>query len=109
MPGAAAVQYAEVVQTALNRGEILYALRIPGRTEYLAALDEAVQQAVRGEKSAEEALERRGQEVGGDYRAAGTPATTPRVPPQFGALTDSGGWSTIIHFRVSRRLSAGGR
>jgi len=40
----------------LSRQQRLFAVRIPGRGEYAAALDEAVHQAVRGEKTPEEAL-----------------------------------------------------
>lgn len=46
---AAASQYAAVVHQTLSRSDSLFALRIPGHEEYLAALDKAVQQAV-GEK-----------------------------------------------------------
>ena len=44
---AAATQYATVTERALSREQWLGALRIPGRTEYLAALDEAVYGVVR--------------------------------------------------------------
>ena len=49
-------EYARVAQRTLSREQCLFALRIPGRAEYLKALDEAVQQAVRGEKPPREAL-----------------------------------------------------
>lgn len=53
---AAAVRYADAAEAALRHGQWLGALCLPGRAEYLAALDEAVAAAVRGEKSAEDAL-----------------------------------------------------
>ena len=52
-----AQQYGEAVATALEREQSLLALPIPGRPEYLAALDEAVREAVRKEKSPQEALD----------------------------------------------------
>ncbi len=54
---AAASQYGEAALAAFSHEQWLGALRIPGRAEYFAALDEAVAAAVRGEKSAEEALQ----------------------------------------------------
>lgn len=56
IPPPAAAQYAEMTQQALSRPQYLFALRIPGRMEYLSALDQAVHQAVRGEKAPQEAL-----------------------------------------------------
>jgi multiple sugar transport system substrate-binding protein len=53
---AAAVQYGDVTEAALRREPWLGALRLPGRAEYLAALDEAVAAAVHGEKPLLEAL-----------------------------------------------------
>ena len=52
----AALQYAELTQQTLQRQQSVMALRIPGRAEYLAALDEAVRRAVAGEQSPAEAL-----------------------------------------------------
>ena len=52
----AAKQYAEQTAETLARRQFLAALRIPGRADYLAALDEAVQAAVRGTKKPAEAL-----------------------------------------------------
>jgi hypothetical protein len=40
----------------LSHSSYLFALRIPGRARYLAALDAAVRQTVAGEKSAADAL-----------------------------------------------------
>jgi len=57
IPPAAAAQYAAAAGRTFGRGEWLFALRIPGRAEYLAALDEAVRRAVRGEQSPAEALQ----------------------------------------------------
>ncbi len=56
MPAAAAAQYAEMTREILCRPQWMFALRIPGRAKYLAALDEAVHRAVRGEQSPEESL-----------------------------------------------------
>ena len=53
----AAEQYAEVLQLAQNRERWLCSIRIPGRTEYLAALDDAVHAVLAGESSAEDALQ----------------------------------------------------
>ncbi len=53
---AAASQYAAIAETTLRRSQWLMALRIPGRDEYLAALDHAVRQAVQSKQSPEEAL-----------------------------------------------------
>ena len=43
----AAQQYAKKTAAALSRGQFLASLRLSGRAEYLAALDDAVQAAVR--------------------------------------------------------------
>lgn len=53
----AAANYGAALQQAASR-ERHISLRIPGRQEYLTALDEAVESALRGELSAEEALAR---------------------------------------------------
>ena len=42
-------QYAETLATALSLPQVSPGLRLPGRTDYLAALDKAVQRAVAGE------------------------------------------------------------
>jgi multiple sugar transport system substrate-binding protein len=52
----AAGQYAATVRDALSRQAHLFALRIPGHERYLAALDDAVAQALGAEKSAADAL-----------------------------------------------------
>ncbi len=57
LPASAADRYAELTQQTLCRPQHLFALRIPGRSEYLSALDAAVQQAVRGRQSPKEALQ----------------------------------------------------
>ncbi|HYW81559.1 MAG TPA: extracellular solute-binding protein, partial [Thermoguttaceae bacterium] len=49
--------YAELTETTFLRQQWLFALRIAGRDEYLAALDEAVRRAVSKECTAEEALD----------------------------------------------------
>ena len=52
----AARHYAEQTVATLSRRQFLASLRIPGRADYLAALDEAVQAAVRGRQKPAEAL-----------------------------------------------------
>ena len=52
----AAAQYAAATAAALERRQWVAALRIPGREAYLAALDQAVHAAVRGETTPQEAL-----------------------------------------------------
>jgi multiple sugar transport system substrate-binding protein len=52
----AAVEYAEATDAALRHEQWLGALRLPGRAEYLAALDAAVASAVRGQKAPLDAL-----------------------------------------------------
>jgi multiple sugar transport system substrate-binding protein len=54
--GALAAAYAEAVAASLGAQEVTYALRIPGRDEYLGALDQAVRAAVRGQRKPQEAL-----------------------------------------------------
>jgi ABC-type glycerol-3-phosphate transport system substrate-binding protein len=49
-------QYAEAIAQAMELPRAFPGLRLPGRTEYLAALDQAVQQAILGKKTAAEAL-----------------------------------------------------
>jgi ABC-type glycerol-3-phosphate transport system substrate-binding protein len=56
IPPATAAQYALLTQQTLSRQQYLFDMRIPGRAEYLAALDEAVQQAIRGQQKPQEAL-----------------------------------------------------
>jgi multiple sugar transport system substrate-binding protein len=51
-----AAAYARAVADSLGTQEVVYALRIPGRGEYLAALDKAVRTAVSGQAKPEEAL-----------------------------------------------------
>ena len=55
VPPAAAAKYAESAADTLHNEQWL-AFSLPGREEYLAALDEAVQSAVRGEVSPADAL-----------------------------------------------------
>ena len=52
----AARQYAEQTAETLARRQFLASLRLPGRADYLAALDRAVQAAVRGKQKPAEAL-----------------------------------------------------
>ena len=52
----AAAEYAQQTAKTLSGQPRLFALRIPGRAEYLAALDTAVQEAVRARKPSQDAL-----------------------------------------------------
>jgi multiple sugar transport system substrate-binding protein len=56
VPAVAAVHYSDAVEAAFRHEPWLAALPLPGRAEYLAALDEAVLAAVRGEKTVDDAL-----------------------------------------------------
>ncbi len=56
MPEDTAQQYGEAIVTALGREQRFSALAIPGRLEYLVALDAAVRAAVKKEKSPQDAL-----------------------------------------------------
>lgn len=58
MPLPSAAAYAELTEATFLRQQWLHALRIPGRGEYLAALDEAVRRAVSKESPPSEALNR---------------------------------------------------
>ncbi len=56
-PLESAESYGEKMAESLLPLDVLYALRIPGRTEYLQALDLGVQRAVSGEATSQQALE----------------------------------------------------
>jgi multiple sugar transport system substrate-binding protein len=56
VPSSAAAQYGSLVEKILSRSQRLMVPRIPGQAEYLAALDDAVREAVRGRQGPEEAL-----------------------------------------------------
>ncbi|MEN6407618.1 MAG: extracellular solute-binding protein [Thermoguttaceae bacterium] len=56
VPLPAALQYADATDAAFRHEQWLGALRLPGRAEYLAALDEAVAAAVRGQTTPLQAL-----------------------------------------------------
>ena len=47
-----------LTEKTLQRTDYLFALRLPGRGEYLAALDDAVRAAVRGEMKPVAALQK---------------------------------------------------
>ncbi len=51
-----ALLYQDVAEKAFTRQDWLFALRIPGRSEYLAVLDEAVRQAVSADKPPKQIL-----------------------------------------------------
>jgi ABC-type glycerol-3-phosphate transport system substrate-binding protein len=53
---ALAGEYAQAFEAAQNQPLWMFSPRLPGREEYLAALDDAVGQALRGEQSPEQAL-----------------------------------------------------
>ena len=57
MPASTAVQYAAQTAATLGRQQWLSVPAIPGNQEYLAALDDAVEQTVAGDRSAAEALQ----------------------------------------------------
>lgn len=52
----AARSYGDLVEKTFDRPQWLFALRIPGRSEYLAALDEAVHKTLAKGKSPQKAL-----------------------------------------------------
>ncbi len=52
----AVASYANAAHASLTRGVWMFSPRIPGREQYLAALDEAVQKTLAGEASPQEAL-----------------------------------------------------
>ena len=54
---AAATEYGQILATVLHQHEAVYALRIPGEAEYMAALDDAVHAAVSGKQSPQQALD----------------------------------------------------
>ena len=56
IPPESAAEYGALTERTFLRQQWLPALRIPGRSQYLAALDEAVRRAVVGELSAAESL-----------------------------------------------------
>jgi len=62
LSAAAAGRYAATLERTFRRQQWLFALRIPGRTDYLAALDDAVGRAVRGEQSPAEAMRQAAQQ-----------------------------------------------
>jgi multiple sugar transport system substrate-binding protein len=55
-PAEAAAAYAELVQQTLRQPLSVDSVRLPGRIRYLAALDEAVHAAIRGDRSPAECL-----------------------------------------------------
>jgi len=56
IPRLTAEQYATTIEQTLRREQWVCALRIPGRAEYMAALDDAVQRALQGKQAPIEAL-----------------------------------------------------
>lgn len=70
LPAPAAQQYAQTLAEASALSQTFPGVRLPGREQYLEALDQAVQQALSGDKSAEAALK---------AAAAAWQATTDRV------------------------------
>jgi len=62
LPAAVAGRYAAALERTFSRQQWLFALRIPGNAEYLAALDDAVGRAVRGEQSPREAMRQAAQQ-----------------------------------------------
>ena len=56
LSSSAAAEYFAAVRQSLGRPLYLFALRIPGRAQYLAALDDAVASAMSGKQTPAEAL-----------------------------------------------------
>jgi len=54
---ALAKKYAEAFSSAMRRKEVLWPPQIPGASEYMAALDQAVRAAVSGDKTPQQALD----------------------------------------------------
>ena len=79
---AAASQYAAITETTFRRSQWLEAPRIPGRDEYLAALDRGAPggaiQAIAGRRAATG-----GRPMARDHRPAGSRASTRGLPPQL--------------------------
>ncbi len=97
----AARQYAEQTSAALSRGQFLASLRLPGRAEYLAALDEAVHAAVRGQLSPGMALKQAAEKCA---RSPGDTGWKGKKPSTCTAW----GWSNvgqIANLPISGRLA----
>ena len=56
MSAAAARSYGDLIEQTFDSPQWLFALRIPGRSEYLAALDEAVHDSLTNGTSPQKAL-----------------------------------------------------
>ena len=54
---ALAKQYADAFSSTMRRREVLWMPQIPGASEYMTALDQAVRAAVSGEKTSQQALD----------------------------------------------------
>ena len=80
----AARQYAEQTAETLSRRQFLASLRVPGRADYLAALDEAVQAAVLGKQKPAAALKGAAEKWREISRRFGVRTATGRVYAQFG-------------------------
>ena len=82
----AAAEYAALTHQTLSRQQWAFALRIPGRTQYLAVLDEAVQKVLRGQDKPQDAL----RNVSAQWREIGNPPGTRSparsLPAQPGTL-----------------------
>ena len=81
----AAVQYGDATEAALRHEQWLGALRLPGRAEYLAALDDAVAAAVRGKKSPARRPARSRRQMARNHRASRPRPPTRRLSAQPGA------------------------
>jgi multiple sugar transport system substrate-binding protein len=57
VPPPAGAEYDQVLSAAMRQPEAVWALRIPGEAEYMTALDDAVQAAVRGTQTPQQALD----------------------------------------------------
>ena len=91
---AAVAQYAALTEKTLQRPDYLFALRLPGCAEYLAALDDAVRAAVRGEATPADALKKAACPLAGDHRSAGTGRATGRLSAEPGIVRGRRGAGT---------------
>lgn len=75
-PGGLAQQYAGVLETFQHHNSYLHSLRLPGFGQYQAALDDAVRQALLGERTAADALGEAAERWRQITRAMGLPSQT---------------------------------
>ena len=98
---AAAAQYASLTEKTLGRSDYLFALRLPGRAEYLAALDDAVHAAVRGEATPAAALKKAADRWREITRRLGLAAATDRLSAGLGGGGSGGRRKAMNRWRKS--------